>query len=118
MIRIASLWVNEDRTVTDGIIHMRPVQGQSWDTELQIGDVTVARLWKADKNDKNGNPYYSGSWGKERDVRCIVFRNNSDNPKAPAYRVMIDKKDENSAATTPAAQAAPATDSDDDLPFN
>jgi len=80
MIRIASLWVNEDKTVTDGIFRMVAVTSAKWTHELRVEETTVARLWKSDKADKTGNAYYSGSFGKERDLKCLVFRNNSDTP--------------------------------------
>lgn len=119
MLRIASLWVNEDKTVTDGTFTMCAVTGDSWTHEIKVGETTVARLWtskKKDKKDKNGNDYYSGSFGREKDVRCMVFRNTSDNPKAPAYRVLVEQKDqnENGQAKT---QALEPESSDDDLPF-
>lgn len=116
MVRIASLWVNEDKTVSDGTFDMVAVTGDSWTHEIRVQDKTVARLWKSEKKDKNGNHYYSGSFGKERDVRCMVFRNTSDNPNAPAYRVMVEIKDRNENAQPQTQVVEPEIESDD-LPF-
>lgn len=74
---------------------------------------TDVGLWE--KQSKAGNPYY---FGKSDTHKFTLFANNSQNPKAPAYKLLVSPLDEES--TPPRARnEAPASDTDDDerLPF-
>lgn len=56
-------------------------------------------LWLADKKTKNGDKYYNGSiFIGDKEHKITMFINNSDNPKAPAFRLLVNEKKEGQAS--------------------
>lgn len=59
-------------------------------------------LWLADKETKNGDKYYNGSiFIGDKEHKITMFINNSDNPKAPAFRLLVNEKKEGQAPKEP-----------------
>ena len=52
-------------------------------------------LWLADKQTIKGESYYNGTITIDnKDYSITMFKNNSDNPKAPKFRLKINEKKE------------------------
>ena len=52
-------------------------------------------LWLADKQTIKGEQYYNGTITIDnKDYSITMFKNNSDNPKAPKFRLKINEKKE------------------------
>ena len=50
-------------------------------------------LWVADKQTIKGETYYNGTLTIDnKDYSVTMFKNNSDNPKAPAFRLKVNDK--------------------------
>ena len=50
-------------------------------------------LWVADKKTIKGETYYNGTLTIDnKDYSVTMFKNNSDNPKAPAFRLKVNDK--------------------------
>jgi hypothetical protein len=53
-------------------------------------------LWLADKKTVKGEPYFNGNITIEnKEYSITMFKNDSDNPKAPAFKIKVNtpKKD-------------------------
>lgn len=54
-------------------------------------------LWKADKKTIKGETYYNGTLTIDnKDYSITMFKNNSDNPKAPVFRLKVNALKEES----------------------
>ncbi len=52
-----------------------------------MNDKKSIGLWKSQKQDKNGNYYYSGKLPSGEWIN--LYKNKSDNPKAPALNLVL-----------------------------
>lgn len=80
---------------------------------------TIIGVWRAPKKDRNGNNYYTGKI--DSDAWVAVFKNNSDNPKAPFLNIVIPEgykitKIEKSPEQI-LEEATTNNAADDDIPF-
>ena len=89
--------------------------------------IEIGALWEQET--KDGRVYMSGKLGDSHHARLVLFPNDSENPKAPNWRVYITpgKKRENGNGgnsqrpqqrQAPAQKPQPAAEPDyDDIPF-
>lgn len=64
--------------------------------------IPLVALWE-NKSKQTGKPYWSGKLGE---AKVLMFRQKSDNPKAPAFKIFVGEaastwKDKDDEATEP-----------------
>ena len=87
----------------------------------EYDDTNRGQIWKNDRKETDNQPDFKGSLN----VEGIQFwvsgwkRRPDANPRAPALRFSIQRKEQQPVSTSSASQAhqAPGVDLDDDIPF-
>ena len=57
----------------------------------EYDNTNTGALFLADKLTKNGDKYFNGNINAEgKEYQITMFTNNSDNPKAPKFRIKVN----------------------------